>query len=153
MIDILMNYPWHWIDRMTPGKHLENTPMSSSWRVLSPLLRSRSTGFLCEWHSGSPLRRRCFTSYESPTAENWWTTAAALMRLLCVNGDTVSPQCCRKAAVAYKLTTVATTVLTCCSDMKLQLSHHAEESCSTDKQGWITNQNNKGNCGAIGLGH
>ena len=68
--------------RQTVWDHPENTPTSSSWRVPSRLFRSRSVGFLCELHSGSSLRRRCFTPCESPSGENWRTGAAEIMRRL-----------------------------------------------------------------------
>ena len=78
----------------TPGKHLENTPMSSSWRVPSRLFRSCSAGFLCELNSGSSLRWRCFALCEWPNVENWRTTPAAIIQLLCVNGAIVSGGMC-----------------------------------------------------------
>ena len=49
------------IERRTPGKHLVNTPTSSSWRVLSPLFRICSAGFLCELHGETSKRWKCFT--------------------------------------------------------------------------------------------
>ena len=66
------------IDRGDTGNPLENRHMSSSWRILSRLFRSRSAGFLCELSSGSSLQR-CFALCERTTAENWWTTAAVLL--------------------------------------------------------------------------
>ena len=63
-------------------EHLEDTLTSSSSRLPSRLFSSRSVGFLCEFNGGSPLRWRCFTLSESPSAENWQTAAPAFMRLL-----------------------------------------------------------------------
>ena len=45
--------------------------------------------FLCELHVGSSLRGRCFALCEQTTAENWQTTAAAIMRHLCVKRASV----------------------------------------------------------------
>ena len=67
-----------WLTGETPGKPLENTHTSSSWRVPSRLFRSRSAGFLFELRSGSSLQR-CFALCERTTVENWRTTAAVLM--------------------------------------------------------------------------
>ena len=49
---------------------------------LSRLFRNRCADFLCELHSSSSLRRRCFTLCESPSVKNWQTVAAAFMHLL-----------------------------------------------------------------------
>ena len=57
-----------------------STPIPASVLVWTSL--SRSAAFLCELHSGSSLRRRCFTLCESPSAENWRTNAAEIMSLL-----------------------------------------------------------------------
>ena len=74
---------------LTLSKHLKNTQTSSSWRILSRLFRSCSAGFLV-LHSSLSLRRRCLALCERPTAENWQTTAAAIMRQLCVKGAIVN---------------------------------------------------------------
>ena len=57
---MIINSLWLWIDRRTPGKHLETTPTSSSWCGPSRLFRSRSAGFLCELHhSGDNAASLC----------------------------------------------------------------------------------------------
>ena len=62
----------------TLGKHTDVITVTSPSR----LFRSHSASFLCELHSGSSLRRSCFSLCESPLVENWRTAAAAFTRLL-----------------------------------------------------------------------
>ena len=75
----------------TPWKHTYITNMTCTVHVVMVmcLFGSHSTGFLCELHSSLFLRRRCFALCEWPMAENWRTTAAEIMQLLCVKGATV----------------------------------------------------------------
>ena len=74
------------INRGTPGGTPGETPTSSTWHVPSRLFRSRSAGFLCELHT---WRRRCFSLCESPSVENWWTTALEIIRRRCVKRASV----------------------------------------------------------------
>ena len=66
-----------WLTGQTPGKPLENTHTSSSWRVPPRFFRSCSAGFLCELCSGSSLQQ-CFALCERTMSKNWRTTAVVL---------------------------------------------------------------------------
>ena len=70
-----------WLSAGLDWHHHIITPTSPTWCVPSSLFRSRSTDFLCELQA---VRRRCFTLCESPSAENWRTTAPEIMRRRCV---------------------------------------------------------------------
>ena len=67
--------------RLTQGNTLKTHRRHHD--VTVSLFRSCSASFLCEFHSGSSLRRRCFTLCESPSVENWW--ASAFIHLLLCN--------------------------------------------------------------------
>ena len=74
------------INCLDRGKTWE-TVTSSTWHVLSRLFKSCSAGFLCELQA---VRWRCFGLCESPSAENWQTTAPVKMQRRCVKWASVN---------------------------------------------------------------
>ena len=62
------------------GEHLGKHWSTSTWRVLN--------SDMCELHT---WRQRCFTLCESPSADNWRTTAPEIMRRRCVKRASVKP--------------------------------------------------------------
>ena len=81
----------------TPWKHTDVIIMKCA------IIRSCSAGFLSETLSGSSLRRSCFALWEWPTAENWRTTAVAIMRLLSVKGASIRAQALTSARALLNL--------------------------------------------------